>query len=781
MKNIIHVTGKMTIVLAMLVGATVGRAAPAGTAFTYQGRLLDGNQAANNLYDLRFRVFSDPNAGVQRGLDAFVEDVNVIDGYFAVELDFGSIFDANAVWLDVAVRAGDIADPNAYTALLPRQRIGPAPHAIYAATAGGMAGGVEWGGILNVPEGFADGVDDVGLTSEADPTVAESVKDGVDWSEVTGMPAGFSDGIDDVGLIAETDPTVAEGVKDGVDWTEVTGIPAGFADGTDDVGDSDWTISDSNMYSAVAGNVGIGTTSPRYKLSIDNGSMLLQDMAPAGTSGPYIKFKEGGYNDVGGIFFQASGSGNSNQLRFTVGAANEDPPAQTQAMVINQGGNVGVGTTSPAQKLDVVGNAAFSGNVGIGTTSPSGRLDVHAYRVTSGEAADQQQTNTGEEHNYDSFWQSFTAGITGNLTKVHLNTRARYTFIGLPVSANATLKIHQGQGTGGAVLATRSITVEDDWGWRAYTFSSPPFLESGNIYTVAVAIEDTIYSERTWMKVSNSDAYAGGRCNVSASRDLAFQTYVAGCTLEPALTLKRENGNVGIGTTSPKTQVDITRTLTVGANPIYESPSSGSGSNLEIRYRTDGSVDTAEIISIDRAVGRKQLALEGNPILLQYGNVGIGTTSPAQKLDVAGNAAFSGNVGIGTTSPEALLDVNGIALVQGKQVAVGDENLRVIRGTVLANGTKHAGSGFTVTKGTGGEATGFYYIYFDTAFSARPSVVTTWKYPDSGDDFGSSGTSSNVYTTCMIAVSTTRFKVKVQGTSGGAVDRGFEFIAAGLR
>ena len=47
------------------------------------------------------------------------------------------------------------------------------------------------------------------------------------------------------------------------------------------------------------------------------------------------------------------------------------------------------------------------------------------------------------------------------------------------------------------------------------------------------------------------------------------------------------------------------------------------------------------------------------------GNVGIGTTAPANKLTVSGNADFTGNVGIGTANPSSKLSVAGNVDITG--------------------------------------------------------------------------------------------------------------------
>jgi len=114
----------------MVWKARISEAAPMGTAFTYQGRLIDVNNPADGIYDLQFKLYDAPDdEGIQLGGDVNKPDVDIIDGYFTVELDFGSdVFDGNSVWLDIGVRPGDVND--AYTVLYPRHQITAVPYAL---------------------------------------------------------------------------------------------------------------------------------------------------------------------------------------------------------------------------------------------------------------------------------------------------------------------------------------------------------------------------------------------------------------------------------------------------------------------------------------------------------------------------------------------------------------------------------------------------------------------------------------------------------------------------
>ncbi len=99
--------------------------------------------------------------------------------------------------------------------------------------------GIDWSELSSIPTDIADGDD--GITSESDPTVPASIKDGIVWTEVGSIPADIADG-DDVGITSESDPTVPASIKDGIDWSELSGIPSEISDG-DDVNDADASTS----------------------------------------------------------------------------------------------------------------------------------------------------------------------------------------------------------------------------------------------------------------------------------------------------------------------------------------------------------------------------------------------------------------------------------------------------------------------------------------------------------------------------------------------------------
>lgn len=122
--------------------------ASAQTAFTYQGRLDDAGLPASGIFDLQFRLFNDPIAGVQQGATICSDDVLVAaDGTFTTTLDFGAVAIAHPRYLEISLRVdtgSDCSDPSDYEAL-PRQALTSTPfstRALFAddaATLGGQS------------------------------------------------------------------------------------------------------------------------------------------------------------------------------------------------------------------------------------------------------------------------------------------------------------------------------------------------------------------------------------------------------------------------------------------------------------------------------------------------------------------------------------------------------------------------------------------------------------------------------------------------------------------
>ncbi|HEX8264677.1 MAG TPA: hypothetical protein VF596_04580 [Pyrinomonadaceae bacterium] len=109
---------------------------PCGS-ITYQGRLTDGSGAANGQYDLRFVAYDALTGGKAQSGVVTIENAQVTNGVFTVQLNFHSSFNDNfnAKFLEIAVRPGASSGSDPFTVLTSRQPITFVPHAVNAQTA----------------------------------------------------------------------------------------------------------------------------------------------------------------------------------------------------------------------------------------------------------------------------------------------------------------------------------------------------------------------------------------------------------------------------------------------------------------------------------------------------------------------------------------------------------------------------------------------------------------------------------------------------------------------
>jgi hypothetical protein len=468
---------RILAILAMALGlvaysAQVGYAEAVGARCTYQGRLIDGGGLADGSYDLTFSLWTDPcevNEIYRIGGDVNLADWDVVEGYFTVELDFNDVnaFNGGRRWLEIGVRPGDMNDPNAYTYLSPRQELTATPYAQYAMAA-----------------------------------------------EAVSMPISIS-GSGTVPVIAGTS------TGDGMALYGVHSV--GGNEGY--IGGSDYGVYGTNTASGNVGSLG---------------------------------------SDSYGVYGQSA----SGYAGYFAGDS-----AVTGDLIVE--GNVGIGTSSPAEALDVQGTVkatAFvgdgngltgiapdsdwtaadgnvyreTGKVGIGTSTPAGKLDVWAWSCANpASGLDQQNTLDGTgAYGGTSNWQSFTPSISGLLTQVDIKVRTPHC---MPPSspADMTVTIRSGEGTYGEALASRTVSVSATSSqWYGYGFSTPAWLDAGNKYTIHVTTEA---GDCYWWGYSSANPYPGGMSNGATHVDATFKTYMKEYTYGSALKVDPYSGNVDIG------------------------------------------------------------------------------------------------------------------------------------------------------------------------------------------------------------------------------------------
>jgi hypothetical protein len=121
-------------------------------------------------------------------------------------------------------------------------------------------------------------------------------------------------------------------------------------------------VFDEDLY--IGGQLGIGTDSPRTDLEIKGIDGIR--VSTGQHSNVYGEFRHG-YSD--GLIINANAGGGWADMRFQTDG--------NTRMFIESGGNVGIGTTTPTNKLDIAGSVSITGRLGIGTTAPGTKLEIN--------------------------------------------------------------------------------------------------------------------------------------------------------------------------------------------------------------------------------------------------------------------------------------------------------------------------------------------------------------------------------------------------------------------
>lgn len=145
-----------------------------------------------------------------------------------------------------------------------------------------------------------------------------------------------------------------------------------------------------------------------------------------------------------------------------------------------------------------------------------------------------------------------------------------------------------------------------------------------------------------------------------------------------AALMVKHNGNVGIGTTAPTEKLEVSGNAKIAGQLSTDSyivstgAIIGGGDNVcqisnnvatvEMRVTAAGS---ARLMRWKDGAGKNIIESDGIKTTLQTGNVGIGTTSPSEKLDVVGNIKSSGNVTSKGLRVEGDVVITGNVVIEG--------------------------------------------------------------------------------------------------------------------
>ena len=510
-----------------------------------------------------------------------------------------------------------------------------------------------------------------------------------------------------------------------------------FGDTSDDVHSFSGSlrITGSGAHYFTDGNVGIGSTTPTHKLYVEGDTILAKFVSTASDSyagvaiynsgNGYLTFGSAGDTQTspvlsGSRYIVANEGGliirTTDQLdghiRFVNGFTDEN-------MRITPAGNVGIGTTAPAYKLDV----------------DAGNIRVGAHTFGSGSAANSGSLAIGKGANalYTGSMENTAVGhnaLSSNLDKGPNDAFGAYAMI---FSTEATYNTALGQAAGYRSQGTQNTFIgqytgpyyhDVTGGYNTMIGALAGLQMSGSaqhntglgpasLYNLSSGISNTAIGPSAGydLTTGQNNVFIGN----SSGRGITtgnHNTIIGAVTGLPA-TLSNtiiiadgqsnqriyinSTGNVGIGTTDPGAKLNVnvenaegTLSLSRGGNNMVSGQ--GVGSIIFPADYNGTPTNYGKIVSYANALSAVRGSLDfkvkstsGSLLtgMTLYGtsagvNVGIGTTSPSDKLDVHGIIALNGVAFISQSGNFGYIgDIDGTDDIANLDINTADGSTRI--------------------------------------------------------------------------------------------------------
>jgi hypothetical protein len=414
---------------------------------------------------------------------------------------------------------------------------------------------------------------------------------------------------------------------------------AEYARSAPSANDGDWTISGSDIYSAVSGKVGIGRTTPSYKLDVQDGGW--RQIRAIGTD----PLAAGGINVLNDesdwAQFAIRGSGAASYPGDLV----IGPYSQTEDLHLGHGNFYPKMTITP------------DGKTGIGITTPITMLDVRSPAAIS-------DYFRGIHYGYDgddggawiSTWGSSIGAYAGGAYYHNAGNWTAKSTSASSVVLNAGHVIFN---------ANTDLTDNDDF----FPTERMRITNVGNVGIGTTSPGSKL--EVAGLVHSTSDGFR--------FPDGSFQTSAAagdGHSLDAAdgspadVVYVDADGEVGIGTTGPNSR------LTIQAQSSTVSSGGRDESDFVARVKNTRNTDGYGGLLVDLSASPS--SANDWPLDVRYdgttkfvvrgdGNVGIGITSPSARLDVHHDQDALSTIGLYNTNISSSFDA-------GIQLVLGDNN-----------------------------------------------------------------------------------------------------------